>query len=312
MKKFNAQIKSISFYTETRWNNFQNDQKLNKNLQDQLLNTCYVLSLENGIFSLDVTDQCFYPNFLESETGCIPKNVVVEVDGLEEEIVLTEDWKPKRFTEEEIESFEIETGKIHPPNYPENFRFISKCIFQPKMTNQPKWQRRIQQRDQQMIEMSEHYSFAEISRRLGVSRELVRQRLKPYGIKGRKICRRLSKEEEKELKVQNKLTTKQIAELIGFEGGNSIMQMVYQGRFPRPTDHRYVHRAKINLWDEEVVMQWCELRLYSIKESIANTLETTRYKKTHPRIIKSKEHLDFLNSQPFSSNFWVGKLRYVW
>ena len=44
----------------------------------------------------------------------------------------------------------------------------------------------------------------------------------------------------------------------------------------------------------------------------ANTLDTTRYKKTHPKIIKSKEHLDFLNSQPFSSNFWVGKLIRRW
>ena len=135
MNKFNAQIKSISFYTESRWNNFQNDEKVNKKLQDQLLNTCYQLSLEKGNFCLYVTDQCFYPNFLESETGYIPKNVVVEVEGLDQEQVITENWQPHRFTEEEMEWFEKDTGKIHPPNYPEDFRFISKCIFQPKEAN---------------------------------------------------------------------------------------------------------------------------------------------------------------------------------
>ena len=137
MNKFNAQIKSISFWTETRHNNFQNDEKENKRLQDQLLNTCYQLSLENGIFSLDVTDQCFYPNFLESETGYIPKNVVVEVEGLDQEKVITENWQPMRFSEEELKECEKETGKIFPRpfNYPEDFRFISKCIFQPKEVN---------------------------------------------------------------------------------------------------------------------------------------------------------------------------------
>ena len=129
MTAFTAQIKSISFYTETRDNNFLNDEELNKELQADFLNRCLELERdEDGFFSDAETKTPVFPNFLESESGFMVKDAVIEVDGLEQEFIEGDDWKPFVFPPHPV------TGK-QVPNYPDDFRFIQKVVFQPKEEN---------------------------------------------------------------------------------------------------------------------------------------------------------------------------------
>ena len=124
-----ATIKSISFYTETRDNNFSNDEELNKELQEDFLNRCFELERdEEGFFYDAETHTAVFPNFLENESGFILKDAVIEVDGLEEDFIEGDDWKPFVYPPHPV------TGK-QIPNYPDDFRFIQKCAFTPKEEN---------------------------------------------------------------------------------------------------------------------------------------------------------------------------------
>ena len=119
MTNLKAQIKSISFYTETRENNFLNDEELNKELQQDFLNRCFELGIdEDGSFFDTATETSVFPKLLEDESGFIVKDVVFEVEGLTEQIVEKDDWKPATLP--------------HLPNYPQDFVFNQNCVFQPK------------------------------------------------------------------------------------------------------------------------------------------------------------------------------------
>ena len=128
MTTYTAKIKSISFYTETRDNNFFNDEELNKELQADFLNRCYSIDVLEGFgYSIPKIKSPF-PELLETQSDYIVKDVVFEVDGLSKEVVETDDWKPMVFPPHP------KTGK-QVPNYPDDFRFIQKVVFQPKEEN---------------------------------------------------------------------------------------------------------------------------------------------------------------------------------
>ena len=121
-----ATIKSISFYTETRENDFSNDEELNKELQENFLNRCLELERdEDGFFYDAETQTAVFPNLLENESGFILKDAVIEVDGLEEEFIEEDDWQPFMIPPHSV------TGK-QITNFPDDFRFIQKCVFTAK------------------------------------------------------------------------------------------------------------------------------------------------------------------------------------
>ena len=121
-----ATIKSISFYTETRDNNFSNDEELNKELQEDFLNRRLELERdEEGFFYDAETHTAVFPNFLENESGFILKDAVIEVDGLEEDFIERDSWKPTVLLPNLL------TGEEY-PNFPDDFRFIQQCAFTPK------------------------------------------------------------------------------------------------------------------------------------------------------------------------------------
>ncbi len=122
-----ATIKSISFYTETRDNNFSNDEELNKELQEDFLNRFFELERDEdyGWFYDAKTKTPIFPNLLENESGFILKDAVFEVEGLKEDVIETDDWKPFVYPPHPV------TGK-QIPNFPDDFRFIQQCAFIPK------------------------------------------------------------------------------------------------------------------------------------------------------------------------------------
>tara|TARA_B100001250_G_scaffold174962_1_gene150454 strand:- start:366 stop:761 length:396 start_codon:yes stop_codon:yes gene_type:complete len=131
MTIFKSKIKSISFYTETIDNNFSNDEELNKELQAYFLNRCFELARDSDGFFFDTEDGTYiFPNLLENESGYIVKDALFEVEGLSKEVVETDEWKPI----EGVCPSHSKTGK-KVPNYPDDFRFIQKVVFQPKEEN---------------------------------------------------------------------------------------------------------------------------------------------------------------------------------
>ena len=67
-------------------------------------------------------------NLLENESGFILKNAVFEVEGLKEDVIETDDWKPYFYSPHPITGKEI-------TNFPDDFRFIQKCVFTSKEGN---------------------------------------------------------------------------------------------------------------------------------------------------------------------------------